>query len=127
MWIGDDDQPRRIAAVESGSRVPVVFLEGVGTREAAARLVGCHLEGAPRLAPEGGWFWDDLIGLRVEGSDGTAIGEVVEIFRAGGNEVYRVVGPDGERLVPALHSAVSRIDTDEGVMVLTDELPEEVR
>jgi ribosomal 30S subunit maturation factor RimM len=63
----------------------------------------------------------------VEAADGAPIGELIEIFRAGGNEVYRVVGPEGERLVPALHSAIASIDLAAGRMVLTDAEAEEVR
>jgi len=51
----------------------------------------------------------------------------VEVFRAGGNEVYRIVGPSGERLVPALHSVVQRIDLEAGVMVVSADDAEEVR
>ena len=55
------------------------------------------------------------------------MGELVEIFRAGGNEVYRVLGPAGERLIPALRSAVREIDLERGVMVVADDEAEEVR
>jgi ribosomal 30S subunit maturation factor RimM len=51
----------------------------------------------------------------------------VEVFRAGGNEVYRIVGPAGERLVPALRSAVHRIDLEAGLMVVAPDEAEEVR
>ena len=68
-----------------------------------------------------------IIGLRVESPDGEAVGELVEIFRAGGNEVYRIVGPAGERLVPALRSAVQRIDLAAGVMIVAPDEAEEIR
>jgi ribosomal 30S subunit maturation factor RimM len=48
------------------------------------------------------------------------------VFRAGGNEVYRVVGAGGERLVPALRSVVQRIDLAEGVMIVSPDDAEEV-
>ena len=73
------------------------------------------------------YYWDDLVGLRAESPAGTQIGELVEIFRAGGNEVYRVVGPSGERLVPALRSVVERIDLERGVIVIAPDDAEEVR
>ena len=65
--------------------------------------------------------------MRVEASDGAPIGELVEVFRAGGNEVYRIVGPAGERLVPALRGVVERIDLAAGVMVVAPDDAEEVR
>jgi hypothetical protein len=49
------------------------------------------------------------------------------VFRAGGAEVYRVVGERGERLVPALRSAVLRIDLEGNVMVIARDDAEEVR
>jgi 16S rRNA processing protein RimM len=121
------DRSWQVARIESGGRVPVLYLDGVTTREDAELLTGGYLEGDPRTPEPGTYFWDDLIGLRVDGPDGEPVGELVEIFRAGGNEVYRVVGPDGERLVPALHSAIERIDLEAGLIVLTADEAEEVR
>ena len=45
----------------------------------------------------------------------------------GGSEVYRVVGPGGERLVPALRTVVERIDLEQGVIVIAEDDAEEVR
>ena len=119
--------PRRIGSVESGGRVPVLHLEGISSREAAEALAGRYLEVPTRTLEAGSYYWDDLIGLRVEAPDGQPVGELVEVFRAGGNEVYRVVGPAGERLVPALRSVVHRIDLVAGVMVVAPDEAEEVR
>ncbi len=58
---------------------------------------------------------------------GRPVGELVEVFRAGGGEVYRVVGPAGERLVPALRSTVLEVDLGAGRMVVTADDAEEVR
>lgn len=117
----------RIDRIETGRRTPVLHLDGIASREAAEALAGTYLEGAGGALEEGAYFWDDLIGLRVELPDGTGIGELVEVFRAGGNEVYRVVGASGERLVPALRSVVQRIDLEAGVMVVAPDEAEEVR
>lgn len=127
IWAEGDEQPMRIARLESGGRAPVLYLESIGSREAAEPLIGRYLEAPARELAEGAYFWDDLIGLRVESVDGAPIGELAEVFRAGGNEVYRVVGPGGERLVPALRSAVLRIDLEAGVMTVAADDAEEVR
>jgi len=127
VWPDGADRPLRIVRAETGGRVPVLHLAGVETREAAEALVGCYLEAPQRSLEEGTYFWEDLVGLRVESPDGGLVGELVEIFRAGGNEVYRIVGPAGERLVPALRSAVVRIDLDAGLMVVAADDAEEVR
>ena len=107
--------------------MPVIHLDGVDSREAAEALAGRYLEVPSRELEAGSYYWDDLVGLRVEDPDGEPLGEVVEVFRAGGNEVYRVVGPAGERLIPALRSVVERIDLEAGVMVVAPDEAEEVR
>lgn len=127
VWIPGAAEPTRIARVESGRRTPVLHLDGVASRDAAEALVGTYLEAEGMALNEDAYYWDDLVGLRVELPDGTAVGELVEVFRAGGNEVYRVVGASGERLVPALRSVVHDIDLATGVMVVAPDEAEEVR
>lgn len=126
VWLDDDHAALRIARVEPGGRVPVLYLEGIETRDDAEALAGRYLEAPASRLGSGEFYWDDLIGLRVEEPDGAVVGELVEVFRAGGNEVYRVVGPAGERLVPALRTAVLRIDLAAGLVVVSPDEAEEV-
>jgi 16S rRNA processing protein RimM len=127
LHVGSAPQATRITAVERGGRSLVLHLAGVTTREAAEALRGEYLEATPHALPEGTWYWDDLVGLAVVEPDGRSVGELVEVFRAGGGEVYRIVGPDGERLVPALRSVVLEIDLEAGRMVVAPDDAEEVR
>lgn len=127
VWIQGSTAPTRIARVESGRRTPVLHLDGVATRDAAEAIVGTYVEAEAMALDDDAYYWDDLVGLRVELPDGMEVGELVEVFRAGGNEVYRVVGGSGERLVPALRSVVHRIDLEAGLMVVAPDDAEEVR
>ena len=127
VWVEHSDRPMHIDRVESGRRTPVLHLDAVTSREQAEALVGTYLEGAPQALEDGAYYWDDLVGLRVRLTDGTNVGELVEVFRAGGNEVYRVIGAGGERLVPALRSVVQDIDLTAGVMTVAPDEAEEVR
>jgi 16S rRNA processing protein RimM len=128
VWLEGSDEAHRIASVESGGRATVVYLEGVGTREAAEALAGRYLETPARTLDAGEYYWHDLIGLRVIEPDGAEVGELVEVFRAGANEVYRVVATDGtERLVPALRRSVHDIDLERRVMTVAADDAEEVR
>lgn len=127
VWLEGGTSPLRIDRVESGGRTTVLYLDGIATREAAEQLTDRYIEGPAHELGEGEFYWNDLVGLRVEEPGGAPVGELVEVFRAGGNEVYRIVGSAGERLVPALRSAVLRIDLDSGLMVVAPDEAEEVR
>ena len=110
---------RKIIATERGGRVLSLGVEGVGSREAAEALVGRYLEAESAPLPEGTYYWHQLEGLRVEDEAGAPMGVVVEVFRAGEAEVYRIEQPDGgELLVPAIHDVVRRIDLEAGRMVV---------
>ncbi len=113
--------------MESGGRGLVLHLAGIGSREAAEAVAGRYLEADARALEPDTYFWEDLTGLRVGDAAATDVGELVEIFRAGGNEVYRIVGASGERLIPALRSVVREIDLERGVMIVADDDAEEVR
>jgi 16S rRNA processing protein RimM len=127
LWFDGSTEPMHVTRVESGGRSLVVYLDGIPTREAAEAVAGRYLEAPARTLPEGEFFWDQLIGLQVVDPGGESVGELVEIFRAGGNEVYRVVGPSGERLIPALRRTVLAIDLDAGRMTVAADDAEEVR
>ena len=127
LWLDGSTTPTRIVRLETGGRTAVLHLDGVTDRDAADALAGRYLETPARVLPDQTYYWDDLVGLHVEEPDGTAVGELVEVFRAGGAEVYRVVGDAGERLIPALRTAVVRIDLEENLMVVAPDDAEEVR
>jgi 16S rRNA processing protein RimM len=127
VWLEGSTSPIRIERVESGGRTTVLYLEGIAGREAAEQLTDRYIEAPAHELGEGEFYWNDLVGLRVEEPGGATVGELIEVFRAGGNEVYRIVGSSGERLVPALRSAVLRIDLDAGLMVVAPDEAEEVR
>ena len=127
VWLEGDPEPTRITAVEAGGKSLVLYLAGLDSRAAAERATGRYLEAAAQSLPEGTYYWDQIIGLEVVDSEGREVGKLVEVFRAGGNEVYRVVGPAGERLVPALHSAVLDVDLEAGRMTVAPDDAEELR
>ena len=126
LYVEGEEQRRRITAYEGGRRVPAITLEGIADRDAAEALAGRYLEVEPEPLPEGEWYWHQIVGLEVSDEEGQAMGSVVEVFRAGENEVYRIEGPQGELLIPALRDVVRAIDLEAGRMTVRWE-PEEVR
>jgi 16S rRNA processing protein RimM len=126
LYLEGDEAPLRVTECQAGGRVPVLSLEGVTSREAAEALTGRYLEVDAAALPEGTWYWHQIVGLRVADEAGNDLGSVVEVFRAGENEVYRIEGPAGELLIPALRDVVLGIDTEAGSMTVRWD-PEEVR
>lgn len=112
--------PREITEAGISKHGPVLRLTGITDRDGASALIGRHLlaPAAPDELPAGTYWWHELEGLEVVTPDGRAIGLLEEVFRAGANEVYRVVGADGEVLVPSLHKVVVRIDLAGGQMTI---------
>lgn len=127
VWLDGTSSPTHVDRVETGGRTLVAYLGGIDSRDAADAVVGRYLEMAPHELPEGAYYWDDLVGLEVRDPRGAVVGELVEIFRAGENEVYRIVGPSGERLVPALKRVVLELDLDARRMTVADDDAVEVR
>ncbi len=126
LFLEGEAEPRTVLRRETGGRHPALTLSGITTREAAERLVGRYLEALAAPLPAGTYYWHQLEGLRVVDPAGAVIGTLIEVFRAGEAEVYRIEGPDGELLVPGVRDVVRDIDLAEGRMVV-DYRVEEVR
>lgn len=124
---GEGFPPRRVAlrgARRVGRRY-VVRLEGIGSPEDAEHLRGLELSVAedelPPLDEEDEFYVRDLLGLAVVDGEGGAVGTLVDVIPTGGNDVYVVRGPEGERLVPAVRSFVASVDLDEGRIRLAED------
>jgi 16S rRNA processing protein RimM len=81
----------------------------VPDRTAAEALRDVYLEVvvAPgEELPRGEFYWHQVIGAKVADVDGTALGEVFDMYRAGGAEVMVVRGPGGEMDIPLVRSVV---------------------
>jgi 16S rRNA processing protein RimM len=118
IWVEDEAAARTILEAGWGGRVPVLRLEGISDRAAAEQLAGRYLEAPASPLPPDTYYWHQLIGLAAVDETGTELGKVVEVFRAGEAEVYRIEGPSGELLVPALRDVVRSIDHASGRMVV---------
>lgn len=97
-------------------------VEGIGDRDAAAALKGTKLylpRSALPAAADGEFYWDDLVGLRAELTDGSALGEVVAVHDYGGGailEVKRAVG--ALVMVPFTNRVVPVVDLEAGKVVI---------
>ncbi len=92
----------------------------VPSREAADALRNLYLEiDAPIEEHEPGrWFFHELEGLAVRSTAGEELGRIVEIYRAGGAEVFVVRGPRGEIDVPGVKGIVTELAPERGEMIV---------
>src|SRR5437762_8653130 len=117
-----------VVAAVRGADVPIVRFEGLSTRNDAERLRGRNLRvsrAEARRAAKDAYLWADLLGLRAETPEGTALGVVSEVLRAGETDVL-VVRADGSReelMLPAIASVVREVDITGGRIVV---VPQEV-
>lgn len=92
--------------------------EEVLDRGAAEALRGAYLEIEPPDEPReaGRWYWHELAGLAVRSTAGEPLGTIVEVYRAGGAEVFVVRGPRGELDVPAVRGIVTELAPERGLL-----------
>ncbi|WP_030164338.1 ribosome maturation factor RimM [Spirillospora albida] len=94
---------------------------GIDDRTAAERLRGTWLvvdaaDITPSADPDD--FHDqELIGLAVVTTDGTAVGEIADILHHG-QDLLVVRGPGGDRLVPFVAALVPEVDVTGGRLVI---------
>jgi 16S rRNA processing protein RimM len=96
----------------------------VADRTAAEGLRDVYLEAivAPgEQLPRGEFYWHEVIGTSVTDVDGTALGEVTDVYRAGGAEVVVVRGPAGEVDVPLVRAVVRIFAPARGEIVVDGE------
>ena len=89
-------------------------------RASADALRGVYLEIDKPDEPRepGRWLWSELEGLAVRGTNGEELGRIVEIYRAGGAEVFVVRGPRGELDIPGVHGIVTDLAPERGELIV---------
>ena len=63
-------------------------------------------------------MWHELEGLAVRSATGDELGTIVELYRAGGAEVFVVRGPRGEIDIPGVRGIVLDLAPDRGEMIV---------
>ena len=114
--------PLTITGIRGEASSPIVAIEGYDSRSAADVLRDRFLRvsrAEARRATKGAYLWADLVGLAAVTPDGSAIGVVKDLIRAGETDVLIVVDDAGrERLLPMLASVVRSVDVPDGRIVL---------
>jgi 16S rRNA processing protein RimM len=102
---------RRVERRAGTDERPLVRVEGIGDRDAAAALRGefLLLDVADAPLEEGEFIVADLVGCRVEG-----VGYVERVLDGPSCDVLEV-GPDG-LLVPLISDAIKRVDLEQRII-----------
>jgi 16S rRNA processing protein RimM len=110
---GDAIGTLTVGAVRTHQGRPVVAFDGVATMDAAEALAGAEL----RIAPEdllplsaGEFYRHELVGCRVETTDGRELGDVQRVEEGSGVDRLVVAGRRGEILVPLAADICVTID-----------------
>jgi 16S rRNA processing protein RimM len=98
----------------------LAHFEGVASREQAAELTNGELWVEAAALPDPGpttAYTFQLVGLRVETTDGRALGTVAEVITTAAQPIYVVRG-EREILIPGVLDIVKRVDLGAGLMVV---------
>ncbi len=121
VYLGEELERRRVKSARLFKGSALVQLAGVTDRDAAEAYRGQYvrmaIEDVPPLA-EGEYFFHQIEGLRVRTDTGEELGRVREILQTGANDVYVVMGPEGELLLPAIQEVILKVDLENGILTV---------
>ena len=103
-----DWQPADVVEARGHGKGLVARLAGCDHRDAAALLKGLSIGIRREQLPEAGdneYYWHDLVGLRVQTTQGKVLGTVDHLIETGANDVLVVRG-ERERLIPFIPGQV---------------------
>ncbi len=119
LFLGEPPVQYEVLHARLQRGMAVLKLAGCEDRTAAEALRGLEVQVRREDAPpcgEGEYYYYQLIGLQVWSTEGEWLGEVVDIWERGGNEVLVVRGKGQEWLLPAVERFVQRVDLEAGRM-----------
>lgn len=125
----DTYTPVGVSLVRQDDDAVYLLFDGISDRNGAETLRGQLLyvdrEHAVELEEDEN-FIVDLIGLRGVDDEGNEYGKLVDVMQPGGNDVYVFRDRKREVLVPALKTAVLKVDLEEKIMLMSAQRLREV-
>ena len=120
LSVESSDRVLTILEVTPSSPGLFVRFGEVQSRLAGELLIGAYLTipAAQVQIPSDRVLWDEVIGVTVRDPQGAVIGEIRDLYRAGGAEVYVVHTPDGGEIdLPAVAAVIIEFAPREGRIV----------
>ncbi len=117
----DDVRRWEVESVRPHKGVLLIKLVGCDDRQAAEKLRGMLVqlpvdEAVPLEDDE--YYYFQLEGMDVETDTGEWLGRIAEVLEPGAHDVYVVVGPRGEILLPAIEDVILSLDLEAGKMLV---------
>ena len=118
---GGEETELELVSVRFFNNMAICRFRGIDTPEEIRKYRGMELwidrsEAVPLEKDE--FYIADLIGMQVYDEDGNGLGTLKEVLQTGANDVYVVDGEQGERLIPAIHQCILKVEVDEGRMTV---------
>ena len=121
--------PIGVSFVRQDDDAVYLLFDGINDRNGAETLRGQLLyvdrEHAVELEEDEN-FIVDLIGLKGIDDEGNEYGKLVDVMQPGGNDVYVFRDRKREVLVPALKTAILKVDLEEKIMLMSAQRLREV-
>ncbi|HUU45939.1 MAG TPA: ribosome maturation factor RimM [Acidobacteriota bacterium] len=122
---GEKTLVTEVTSVHIAGRHIIIQTDAITTPDDVRPWLGGDLEidASERIPPEPGrYYYDDVIGLRVETTAGETVGTITEIIDAPANDIYVCRDDDREYLIPAVDAFIKEYDIPGGRLVI-DPIP----
>ena len=111
-----------IEEVKYSKNLVLLKLKGIDTIEQAEKFRNCYLKINRKDAielEEDTYFLVDLIGIEVFTESGENLGNIIDVFPTGSNDVYVVKNEEGKQvLLPAIKDVIISVDIENKKMVV---------
>jgi len=128
LCIGRQGVPKRVLSCTRNKNTFTIELEGIDSVKKVECLTGEGLFiSRKHLPPEsqGEYYRSDLIGLKVINTREEFLGELIDIFSTGSNDVY-VIDKIKQYYIPATRDVIRDIDIERGIMTIDTSLIEDL-
>ena len=122
IYIGKDKKEYEVKSSKIQKNVVLLHLEGIETVEQAQKMrdTVLYITRDQLELPEGTYFFEDLIGLRVVDADTDfEYGILNDIQRTGANDIYEVKKDGVSVWIPAIPQVIVKTDIENGLLLIS--------
>jgi 16S rRNA processing protein RimM len=122
VYLGSDRKEYEVTQSRTHQSRILLKVQGIDTPEQVTALGHVDIS-IPRSEatplPEGSYYLNDLIGVRVRTSDDRDLGAITDVLRTGSNDVWVVEHGTRSVLIPAIADAVQELNVAEKYAVIS--------